>query len=226
MIIDKVSFTGADNKTDISRLVSLQESNPLIEWAVLYFPERDGYARNPTFAWREQFYNAKLNCAIHLCGSGINEFADGKTQLLNEIENFQRVQINLKPRWASDQLVASLIERCQQFPHIQFITQYNDDNMSYIPSWEKLENHAFLFDGSLGKGISPQDWPRPIDNKDCGYAGGLSPENISYHIDKISKAVGVCTQKIWIDMESGVRTNDTFDLQKVQAILEHLNKFQ
>ena len=94
MIIDKISFTGADNKTHIQELQNLQSQYPTIEWALLYFPERDGLARNPTLDWRQKFYQAQLPSAMHLCGTGINQFADGNSQLLREIENFQRVQIN------------------------------------------------------------------------------------------------------------------------------------
>jgi phosphoribosylanthranilate isomerase len=223
MIIDKISFTGADDKTDISHLEALQFKYPGIEWALLYFPERDGAARNPTLSWREKFYQAKLTSAMHLCGSGINQFAEGNSQLLHEIEQFQRIQINLKPRWASPELVDSVIKQCEKFPQIQFITQHNPDNIAYIPLWQELKNHGFLFDASLGKGLSPEVWPSPVAGKDCGYAGGLSPENIRVELAKIKRTVNNSNYdskyKIWIDMESGVRTNDEFDLSKVQSIL-------
>jgi len=222
MNIDKISFTGADNRTDIKDLVQLQGQYPRIEWAILYFPERDGLARNPTLEWREQFYREKLQSAMHLCGSGVNQFAEGNSKLINEIEQFGRIQINLKPRWASQELVESLIKRCEDFSHIQFITQYNSDNMVYMPLWQQVKNHAWLFDASLGKGVSPHAWPQPIAHKDCGYAGGLSPQNIDYELPRIRSVAQHSTQKIWIDMESGVRTNDQFDLDKVKVVLEAL----
>ena len=224
MIIDKISFTGADDKTSIENLKVLQLKYPSVEWAILYFPERDGLARNPTIAWREKFYQAKLNSAMHLCGSGINDFAEGKAELLLEIKNFQRIQINLKPRWASQELVEAVIKQCKKFPQIQFITQHNDNNIAFIPLWQELKNHGFLFDASLGKGLTPEVWPEPVANKDCGYAGGLSPENISIELAKIRTTVynsnNQSKYKIWIDMESGVRTNDEFDLLKIQYILD------
>ena len=74
-----------------------------------------------------------------------------------------------------------------------------------------------LLDASGGRGIDT-----PIDvfptSRKIGYAGGLNPENIA---DKLSFLMeNVKIGRFWIDMESGVRTNDWFDLDKVVRVLE------
>ena len=223
MNIKYISLTGADDNTPIGYLEAIQANYPTTEWAILMFPEREGANRNPSLAWREEFYKAKLtNKALHLCGTAINQLAEENVQLMKELDNYQRVQINLKPRWASDDFIKSLKVVVKKLPHIQFITQHNEDNKTFFHYWDEVENHAYLYDGSLGKGVSPESWQAPIKNKFCGYAGGLSPLNIKDNLQKIKSVIG--SENVWIDMESGVRTNDNFDLNKVVDILTLVKK--
>lgn len=219
MDIRYVSLTGADDNTAHKDLAQLTEQYPKVEWALLMFPERDGLARNPTKAWRDTFHAMKFpQTALHLCGSAIERFAEENPALLNEIESFKRVQINLKPNRATIELVEKLTRVVEKFPQLQFITQYNDVNGEYFKYWNPISNHAYLFDGSLGKGVKPEQWQAPVLNKFCGYAGGLSPDNIEAELVKISQVTQGHT--IWIDMESGIRSEDQFDLHKANKILE------
>ena len=58
---------------------------------------------------------------------------------------------------------------------------------------------------------------REIKQK-IGYAGGISPDNVA---DKLTYLFeNVRDGEFWIDMESGVRTDDWFDLDKVRRVLE------
>jgi phosphoribosylanthranilate isomerase len=50
-----------------------------------------------------------------------------------------------------------------------------------------------------------------------GFAGGIGPDNVKRVIREISAKVDA---PFWIDMESGVRTDDRFDLNKVRRVLE------
>ena len=77
-----------------------------------------------------------------------------------------------------------------------------------------------LFDMSHGAGILPKEWLAPIDGVRCGYAGGLSPENVVSQIKLIESKVG--NYELWIDMETQIRSNadQQFDLGKVVAVLE------
>jgi phosphoribosylanthranilate isomerase len=75
-----------------------------------------------------------------------------------------------------------------------------------------------LFDESAGRGISPDSWDAPLPGHFCGYAGGMNPDNVEANIKMIEKVAAGHTT--WIDMESGVRTNDRFDLGKMRKVLE------
>lgn len=48
-----------------------------------------------------------------------------------------------------------------------------------------------------------------------GFAGGLNPENILERKEEIDI---LWEKDYWLDMESGVRTDDWFDLDKVEDI--------
>lgn len=219
-----VSLTGADNDVDIRYLEQFSESYPFYECAILMFPEREGLARNPTVDWRHTFYQSKVkNRALHLCGSAINKLAHRDSDLLKELENFQRVQINLKTQWATDELVGQLVEVVESLPHIQFITQHNPLNAPYFKFWDSVKNHGYLYDASLGKGLAPDLWLPPIQGKPTGYAGGLGPDNIGDNLLKIGSVAGAVP--VWIDMETGLRTDDKFDLVKAQRVLDTVNNF-
>lgn len=219
-----ISLTGADNKVNIKDLEHFSEQYPLFECAILMFPEREGKARNPTIDWREQLYASQVkNRAIHLCGSIINKLANQDEALIKELSNVQRVQINLKPQWANEQLVAQLVEVVKSLPQIEFITQHNESNSQYFSYWDSVSNHSYLYDASLGKGLAPDNWSAPVAGKRTGYAGGLSPSNIHENLVKISSVAG--NTAIWVDMESGVRTDDNFDLEKAKEVLSITTNF-
>lgn len=219
-----VSLTGADNKVNIADLEHLSEQYPFFECAILMFPEREGKSRNPTIDWRESFYNSKVkNRAIHLCGSIINKLANKDEDLIAELMNVQRVQINLKPQWSSNELLLQLVSVVESLPQIEFITQYNENNKEYFSYWDSVKNHSYLYDSSLGKGLAPEDWLPPVLYKRTGYAGGLSPSNVHEQLIKISKVSDVIP--VWIDMESGVRTDDNFDLEKATQVLDITTQF-
>ena len=79
-------------------------------------------------------------------------------------------------------------------------------------------NAVPLFDISGGRGIVPKEWPKQKGY--CGYAGGLSPDNLQEQLEKIEKVVD--DVPIWIDAETHLRSpdNSILDLDKVRSFLE------
>ena len=59
----------------------------------------------------------------------------------------------------------------------------------------------------------------------CGYAGGLGPDSLEEQLPKIAEAASEA--RIWIDMETRVRSDDDqqFDLKKVRRCLEITDPF-
>ena len=222
MHLQYVSITGADDAVDIAALNDIANAYPFVEFALLLMPERMGENRFPTMSWIEDF---KANYwgahkAMHLCGSGFLGFVKGEKAILNMMDGFNRIQLNLKfgdvdGQYEDEQLLA----RIRENPAWEFIIQYTPDKVHLLAPLAEISNHAVLFDASAGRGVSPDEWPAPLPGHFCGYAGGLSPENIANNLARIAQATDDIPT--WIDMESGVRTDDRFDLEKIKEVLEN-----
>lgn len=214
-----VSMTGADDAVDVAALNDVAQEFPFVEWAILLMPETFGQARSPSAAWIEGFKAAHRgrHRAMHLCGSALLGFVEGRRDILDLMTGFYRIQLNLEFGDVEGRYdPQALLARMQVHQEFDFIIQYTDKRAGMLPALAELPNHAILFDASAGRGVAPADWPAPIEGHFCGYAGGINPGNVADHIKKIA-AVGA--DDTWIDMESGVRTDDHFDLDKVRAVL-------
>jgi len=221
MKLEYVSITGADDAVSVADLNALGGEFPFVEWAVLLLPEEMGESRCPTEKWIGNFTG---NCkgahkAMHLCGSALLDFTAGSPDILNLMRGFRRIQLNLEFGDVEGKYdPADLLAQMKARPEFEFIIQYTDKRRDFLPLLRDIPNHSILFDASAGQGVSPDRWPAPIAGHFCGYAGGISPANIAETLDKIGRAAG--DYKTWIDMESGVRTKDRFDPDKVRRVLE------
>jgi hypothetical protein len=58
----------------------------------------------------------------------------------------------------------------------------------------------------------------------CGYAGGSTPDNGHAELRRIEEACRHSNRggdvAIWIDMESGLRSDNRFDMSKVRAAID------
>lgn len=242
MNIKYLTLTGADDSTDPLALAALSKQFPFVEWAILISEQREGTARYPTREWREAFHLASpdSNTAAHLCGKEVlRRLASEDTELAEELKHYQRIQLNFNAMHTDEQLLEKLIQCTTSgfYTHktgvkTQFITQYNQANVDitarFIDAHQQLpSNHLILFDASGGLGRSPEYWPTAIPNKLCGYAGGLGPDNIHHELNQLYvQSVQGGNQTVWIDMESKLRTNEVFDLEKVKAVIEIVDAFQ
>lgn len=85
-------------------------------------------------------------------------------------------------------------------------------------------NLTILHDASGGRGIAGEFSVPPLNWSLPGFAGGLNPENLASKLDAIYAMDGNF-KDFWVDMESGVRTDDQLDLDKVQRVLEICKTF-
>jgi hypothetical protein len=215
------SITGADDAVEVGALSALAAEFPFLETAILLLPARAGTARFPKLEWIENFSKTYRgnNAAMHLCDDGFLGFVAGRPDILELMRGFKRIQLNLKFGDVEGKYdPAELVARVRAHPQWQFILQYTHDKKGLLPAFQDVANHAVLFDESAGRGISPDSWDSPLPGHFCGYAGGMNPDNVEANIKMIQKvAAGHVT---WIDMESGVRTDDRFDLAKMRKVLE------
>lgn len=223
--LQRVSLTGADDRTALDELLGLTAKHPFVEWAVLYTPRSLGAPRNPGQTWREAFF-AELapQSAVHLCGALAFE------QLLSDelpldVLKAPRMQLNINARRKDfdDEQVLAVYRKALDVSE-SIILQYHSDSATLIEAFlasladaDRPRVHV-LVDASRGTGTVPDAWPWPasLENAYLGFAGGLGPSNSK----TVAQVLQQFNRPFWIDMESGIRTENQFDIEKVKAVLE------
>lgn len=236
-ILNRVTVTGADNSVDPEALIALAEAYPFVEWGILLSKSNEGGPRFPSLEWIEELRRLTkerlpmMKVSGHICGEWVRDICKGYWVIFTDLYNagypnvfnmFHRLQLNFHSYLHLIKR-AAFIEGMEEFTNgVQVIFQLDDVNNGILDTaMEGNINVAALFDLSGGTGVLPEEWPK-AKKCYCGYAGGLSPENLTEQLELISKAV---TDRLtWIDTETGVRTrcvpDDKFDLEKVKRFLE------
>ena len=220
MRINRVTFTGADNNTDVNAMVDIskQFSGIDVEWGILV-SSNNNRNRYPSEDFIKSLKDKGLKLALHLCGSySRNIMTNGNISLPYDF--FQRYQINFNFTNVSHD-INNYAKLCEAYPDKRFILQYNKSNSSVVNTILHTlgtDNTNVLYDASGGRGKEITSFATPFKDIYTGYSGGLSPENM----DNICKLINLAKDpsEVWIDMESGVRTNDIFDLNKVVSVLK------
>jgi len=235
MSLKLVSLTGADDHVSPESLAAISVQYPLVEWAILVFPEKEGTPRNPSAQWREKFLSLGLpHTAAHLCGAQIyRDLLSPETSQsrIDELSRYGRIQINInaRSRHFTDEEVLAIYRKLLD-AGLHLILQHHDGSWRIIQrfvaetSQDSLSRIDILYDASKGTGQRPEFWP-PMSTVGstplfCGYAGGLGPDVLPEELPRIREAATAWRDlPFWIDMESGVRTNNEFDLAKAKTVL-------
>ena len=218
------TLTGVDEHTPIRKIARLQRQYPFVEFGVLVSPKHAGTGRYPSFQWIDTLLSdgaiSRRQMALHVCGEAVERLLSGESDDMDRLTRLtRRVQLNFRYSPAlRDRLVKLIHDR----PGATFITQYNEANRDVWSDCPAI-NHQILFDASGGRRVLPATWPAPHLIAASGYAGGLGPENIATQLPLIHDAAA--GRAYWIDMESGLRTDDRFDLDKAERVLEFVNLF-
>lgn len=242
-MIDRVTITGADDSVSPDDLVKISAEFPFVEWGILASESQAGKTpRFPSWEWmvtlQARASQFPMSLSLHLCGRWVRDLLLGKrSDQLSEgtLFLFQRVQLNFHAENTpchGDWFHLAL----RDMGNREFIFQIDGKggNRHMESLWDRCDKtgeqvrSTALFDISGGAGILPQQWPQPIWMQDDtyhdyhGYAGGLGPENLTEQIPLILEAAGDKCPRIWIDMETRVRSDSDrlFDLAKVRRCLE------
>ncbi len=239
-MIERVTFTGADNSIHPSDLVEISNDYPWVEWGILFPSGIQGYGRFPNFDWVSQlkaikrlekfphttmdgYFHDPINLSMHLCEPMVYQLVtEGlpleKIMKEHSIPNiFSRAQINT--HGMTYRINDAFIEEMRRHPEIEFILQVDEGN-HFMYDLE-LENVAVFQDFSSGAGIFENSWLDFGDRK-YGYSGGLNINTLPLAIEvweKRNKTIN------WIDMETGVRTKGKFDLAKVREVCEYIEPY-
>lgn len=223
MRLKHITFTGIDARTDIKALQEIQKQFPIAEFGVLtsyHWYENGNRYLDPQII--NTLRGAGLHLALHVCGSAAHDAAMG---MWNKIRNhtldclwlFGRVQINVANRTDNPLRLASTYNY-----KTELIVQQRPNNTSLYENsrWIGSDEDggvSMLLDESGGMGIDTPIVIYPSYGK-IGYAGGINHDNVATKLEYLLRHVR--NGDFWIDMESGVRTNDWFDLDKVYTVLE------
>ncbi len=217
-----ITFTGVDDETDFNRLVSIQQRYPKVEFGVLVSRKwvENGKRYLSPFKTKE-LRGLGLRLSAHLCGSIARDVLRmggfSNTGDFSEIiDMFSRVQLNVSNYDEPENMSPYILPGPLQEIIIQQAFNHNTFMLCRIASGDCI---SILLDGSGGNGIdTPINMPIYLQNVHVGFAGGISPDNVVAKVQEITSLPHV--NRFWIDMESGVRTNDRFDLDKVEQVCE------
>lgn len=229
MKLQHITFTGIDVKTDIKILTEIQQEFPIAEFGVLtsyHWYENGNRYLNPALV--KNLRGHGLNLALHICGSAAHDAAVGDWKTVDDkltkefLTMFKRVQLNISNRkdnpafcWIPSVIGQELI-----------VQQRGGDDMALyeetVKHWtDRPYPHrdiiSVLLDASGGRGIDTPLKVLPTSGK-VGYAGGFNQGNVGEKLSFLLENTRM--GEFWIDMESGVRTDDWFDLDKVVKVLE------
>jgi hypothetical protein len=236
-----IGFCGADDSIEPLLLAAISARHQWVEWGLLFRPDKAGKPRYASEVWLERLAAANAGRAMqlagHLCSTRVDEVLNGDATFVKEVSEkvgIGRFQINatkangtnmsaFSTPEGADRCVSHLRSVFASLPNIEFIVQRNVETK---PLWERLledtpPNMSILFDDSMGLGVESDTFaPPPTQPVKFGYAGGLSPGNLSLKLDSMGKAAAGHT--LWCDMETSLRTilqdgTDTFDANKAMA---------
>ena len=224
--LTNITFTGLDARTDMSALEQIQKEYPIAEFGVLMSKHYDHNGnRYPDPKLVEHFVGHNLSLSAHLCG-GLAKMAymgclEPVTGIYPAFEHpdFKRTQLNVSPY---DQIYMTAA-RMKSKTDKEIIIQQKSPTLMYSQSFREFMkmnpelNVTMLVDPSGGRGIDEGLDLIATDEK-IGYAGGINENNVEEKLRTLMEMDTI--KKFWIDMESGVRTDDWFDLGKVVRILE------
>jgi hypothetical protein len=247
-----MGFCGADDSASPEHLQLLSIHYPWIEWGILFRPDKEGTPRYATAAWVEKLCRINketgnvMRLAGHLCGERCQQVLDGDAAFIKQLQEmgFGRVQVNAtkansvnvspdKLEEIADQLRSCILE----VPEIEWIFQLNNETrplfdhlveISFLEAQGLPPNISVLYDASCGLGVEADEYQEPLIISDqevaSGYAGGMGPHNIEDVLSKVARSSK--GKKVWIDMESSLRTSvvpdkyspdtpaDTFSIDK------------
>jgi len=224
-LIDRVTVTGADDSIKVEDMLLVQKEMPFVEWGILLSERSEGSSRFPTEEWIKTLLTHKdeLNLSGHICGKWVRDLCAGKNTFYEDRPYFDglfsRYQLNFHSYNHSIKDNDAFVSTIKSLHADQIIFQFDEVNNGLLTSalYGGIDAVPF-FDTSGGIGRLPTEWPAGIGEY-CGYAGGLSPENLDEQMSLISEVCG--DGPIWIDAETWLRSDgdQLFDLNKVLSFL-------
>lgn len=221
-----ISFVGVDTHTNMEDLLKM-ESAIHCEFSVLFSDSKSiqSHTRYPSYKFCKDFIEwgalESVTTSVHLCGSVIDRYLKQEQDVLELCRLANRIQLNLNISNYSDyeKLSDEIIANIDKYGH-HVILQKNKTKEKFMECFMKKNKHpiSLLHDSSGGFGREITEVSAPADIGFTGYAGGINPGNAAKIVGLIETA-NTTGKEYYIDMESGVRTNNIFSLEKCQQVI-------
>lgn len=234
-MITQVTFTGIDARTDIGRLQSMRLRYPFVEFGLLVAASRQGKEnRYPDLDILKDLHGAGLHLSCHVCGSLARKLINNATRynrakdsfveldeyLGGRLHVFQRVQLNVSNM---DKYPMEIFLHAPRYIDEIIIQQKPDNFDLYAHTLSNIKT-GILLDASGGEGIETTFAPK-WSTIHTGFAGGLKSTNVAEKIQPLLHNRLLANNRHWIDMESGVRTDDWFDPDKVEEVIRIVSPY-
>ncbi len=219
----KITFAGIDESYPISEVLRIQDKYPEVEFALLISINNSGNKfRYPSLNYLLHLLDHREFCnfSLHLCGSIIDKYIT----YISEGEGREEIK-----KWFDVMFSANRIQmntKNKEKHELAYKHAYKTTFIQPVNSFEERINDKvnLLWDKSGGKGVFDGEWPIPVDNQTCIYAGGIKPSNI-IEVKEIVRDL-LCFKPeadIRLDMESGIRdSNDRVDGEAIQFICKEI----
>lgn len=228
-----VSFVGVDEKTNLDDLLefrsySWKQEKVGYELSVLYSDSKNShYQRYPAHDFSVEFlkFARKNNIigSLHLCGDAVTRYLNEDKDVIDLCKGANRIQLNINMKNYSDiKILANTIVDITAKHHFNVILQKNAtkqklNDLILASQNINIQQFSLLNDSSGGFGRQINHVEPPHEICFTGYAGGINPDNVLQIISMIDKE-NINDKPYYIDMESGIRTDNVFSIEKCQII--------
>ena len=228
MKLERITITGLDCRTDVFRLERIAKGFwPLVEFGILASPSQAGKAnRYPRMDEIKTWlgHSRLFKMAVHICG----RFSRKPGEFFEAIgpdhsQFFERMQWNVAPSHLKPAGIEAMIQMATALELTVIVQIRDEESEKLLKTLQESGVKAQpLFDASGGRGLPFETVQKPLDRpatgRWTGYAGGITPETVTGVLERLEAELPK-EQPVWIDMETGVRTDDWLDLDKVQEVL-------
>lgn len=231
--LELISFVGVDTETDMKNLANLRWNTPIaLEFSVLYSDSKSvgNYTRYPSYKFCKDFLDScpaqGIYGSLHLCGSVIERYLKQEEDVMNLCKNAYRIQLNFNINHYSNYslLTDRIVDVINKQNH-KVILQQNKSKKDFLDIFLAQDvttaSVSLLHDSSGGFGREITQVSAPHEKYMTGYAGGINPDNVA-KIVKLIEETNTNNRPYYIDMESGIRTDNIFSLEKCQQVVNNL----